>query len=44
MPKDIPIFLGHLKPNFQHLLFEEIAEIKNERITILGSSDTSYVF
>jgi ribonuclease BN (tRNA processing enzyme) len=44
MPKDVPIFLGHLKPNFQHLLFEEIAEIKNERITILGSSDTSYVF
>jgi ribonuclease BN (tRNA processing enzyme) len=44
MPKDIPIFLGHLKPNFQHQLFLEIAELNNERITILGSSDTSYVF
>jgi ribonuclease BN (tRNA processing enzyme) len=44
MPKDIPIFLGHLKPNFQHQLFEEIENLKDERITILGSSDTSYVF
>lgn len=33
MPKDVPIFLGHLKPNFQHL-FKEIEEIGNERITI----------
>ncbi len=44
MPKDIPIFLGHLKPNFQHQLFNEIEAINDERITILGSSDTSYVF
>ncbi len=44
MPKDIPIFLGHLKPNFQSTLFKEIEEINDERITILGSSDTSYVF
>lgn len=44
MPKDVPIFLGHLKPNFQSQLFKEIEEIGDERITILGSSDTSYVF
>lgn len=44
MPKDVPIFLGHLKPNFQSQLFKEIAEIGDERITILGSGDTSYVF
>ena len=44
MPKNVPIFLGHLKPNFQHQLFLEIEEIGDERITILGSSDTSYVF
>jgi cAMP phosphodiesterase len=44
MPKDVPIFLGHLKPNFQTQLFKEIKELENERITILGSSDTSYVF
>ena len=44
MPKDVPIFLGHLKPNFQSQLFKEIEELNEERITILGSSDTSYVF
>lgn len=44
MPKNVPIFLGHLKPNFQHQLFKEIEELEDERITILGSSDTSYVF
>jgi len=44
MPKNVPIFLGHLKPNFQHQLFKEIEELDDERITILGSSDTSYVF
>lgn len=44
MPADVPIFLGHLKPNFQSVLFKEIAELNDERITILGSSDTSYVF
>ncbi len=44
MPKDIPIFLGHLKPNFQSLLFKEIEEIGCERLNILGSDDTSYVF
>jgi ribonuclease BN (tRNA processing enzyme) len=45
MPKDIPIFLGHLKPNFQTLLYKEIEEINSDgRITLLGSDDTSYVF
>lgn len=44
MPPDVPIFLGHLKPNFQSQLFKEIDELGDERITILGSSDTSYVF
>lgn len=44
MPKNVPIFLGHLKPNFQHQLFKEIEELNDERVTILGSSDTSYVF
>jgi ribonuclease BN (tRNA processing enzyme) len=44
MPRDIPIFLGHLKPNFQSLLFKEIEEIACERLNILGSDDTSYVF
>jgi ribonuclease BN (tRNA processing enzyme) len=44
MPADVPIFLGHLKPNYQPLLFQEIDEIGNDRISLLGSDDTSYVF
>lgn len=44
MPPDVPIFLGHLKPNYQPLLFQEIEEIGCERISLLGSDDTSYVF
>lgn len=44
MPADVPIFLGHLKPNYQDLLFQEIDEIGDDRISLLGSDDTSYVF
>ncbi len=44
MPKDVPIFLGHLKPNFQDQLYQEIAAIGEPRITILGSDDASFVF
>jgi len=44
MPPEIPVFLGHLKPNYQEQLFQEIKAINDERITILGSDDTSYVF
>lgn len=44
MPKEIPIFIGHLKPNYQTKLFSEIEMINQEgRITIMGSDDTSYV-
>lgn len=44
MPKDVPIFLGHLKPNFQDKLFEEIAALKEDRITLLGSDDSTFIF
>lgn len=44
MPEDIPIFLGHLKPNYQAKLFKEIADLGIDRISLLGSDDTSYVF
>jgi len=44
MPADVPIFLGHLKPNFQDQLFKEIDMIGSDRISVLGSDDTSYVF
>lgn len=44
MPEDIPIFLGHLKPNFQTQLYKEVQEIGCDRITLLGSDNTSFVF
>ena len=43
MPKGVPIFLGHLKPNYQDILFQEIDGIGSDRITLLGSDDTSYM-
>lgn len=44
MPADVPIFLGHLKPNFQDLLVKEIRAIGSSRVNILSSDDTSYMF
>lgn len=44
MPKDVPIFLGHLKPNYQEQLYREIAKLNEPRITILGSDNSNFVF
>lgn len=44
MPKDVPIFLGHLKPNFQEQLYRDIAKLNEPRITILGSDNSNFVF
>ena len=44
MPKDVPIFLGHLKPNFQTQLYQEIASLGESRVTILGSDGQNFVF
>jgi ribonuclease BN (tRNA processing enzyme) len=44
MPADVPIFCGHLKPNYQDELFQEIDLLGNDRITVLADDDTSYVF
>jgi len=44
MPGEVPIFLGHLKPNFQDQLFKEIDDLGCDRINVLGSDDTSYMF
>lgn len=44
MPAEVPIFLGHLKPNFQADLFKEVDALSNERISLFGSDDTQFVF
>lgn len=35
MPKDVPIYLGHLKPNYQDILVNEIAVLGQSRINLL---------
>ncbi len=44
MPAQVPIFLGHLKPNFQEKLLEEIKTLGEGRISILGSDDSVFTF
>ncbi len=44
MPKDVPIFVGHLKPNYQDQLFNEIQALKIDRVTVMSSDAISFVF
>ncbi|HLE11143.1 MAG: hypothetical protein A2504_16685 [Bdellovibrionales bacterium RIFOXYD12_FULL_39_22] len=44
MPPDIQIFVGHLKPNYQDQLFREIKDIGCDRLNVMGTDDTSYIF
>ncbi len=44
MPKEVPIFLGHLKPNYQAEISLEIDALNNDRISVLGDDDVSFVF
>lgn len=44
MPEDVPVFLGHLKPNYQKQLFKEVDDLGLERVSLLGDDDTSFVF
>ncbi len=44
MPADIPIFVGHIKPGFQDVLYQEISDLDDDRITVLGSDSTTFSF
>lgn len=44
MPPEIPIYLGHLKPNFEAQLINEIKALNNKRLHILESKNTLYKF
>lgn len=44
MPKDIPIILTHLKPNYQDEIMEEINALKNSRIRILENDGVEFNF
>lgn len=44
MPVDVPIYLGHLKPNFQEQLIQEITDLGNPRLHIMYADDVRYNF
>lgn len=44
MPKDIPVYLGHLKPNYQEELIQEITDLQESRIHIMYADDVRYTF
>ena len=45
MPKQIPIFIGHLKPNYQNEICKEIEEIGlGDRLTILTEDNSRFIF
>ncbi len=35
MPPDVPIYLTHLKPNYEQLLIKEVDQLKNDRLNVL---------
>ncbi len=44
MPKNVPIILTHLKPNYQPVIMKEIAEMKEDRITVLENDGSVFNF
>jgi ribonuclease BN (tRNA processing enzyme) len=44
MPKDVPIYLGHLKPNYQEELIQEINDLKEPRLHVMYADDVRYNF
>lgn len=44
MPKEIPVYLGHLKPNYQEKLIQEINDLKEPRLHVLYADDVRFHF
>ena len=44
MPKDIPVYLGHLKPNYQEELIQEITDLQEPRLHIMYADDVRFNF
>lgn len=44
MPPNIPVYLGHLKPNYQEELIQEITALKEPRLHILYADDVRFRF
>ena len=44
MPPNVPVFLGHLKPNYQEELIKEIKALKEDRLRILAEDGVTFHF
>lgn len=44
MPKDIPVYLGHLKPNYHAELISEIHHLREPRIQIMDKDQLKFKF
>jgi len=44
MPADIPVYLGHLKPNYQEQLIQEITDLGEPRLHIMYADDVRFTF
>ena len=44
MPDNVPIYLGHLKPNYQDILVNEIAGLGQNRINLLTNDGVKLKF
>ena len=44
MPGKVPVYLGHLKPNYQEQLIQEITDLGESRLHILYADDVRFNF
>lgn len=44
MPADVPVYLGHLKPNYQEQLIQEITDLGEPRLHIMFADDVRFNF
>ena len=44
MPPKVPVYLGHLKPNYQEQLIQEITDLQEPRLHIMYADDVRYNF
>lgn len=44
MPEGVPIYLGHLKPNYQEQLIQEITDLGEPRLHIMYADDVRFNF
>lgn len=44
MPAKVPIYLGHLKPNYQEQLIQEITDLHEPRLRIMYADDVRFRF